>query len=175
MDFKEFRNKTIKSEVKRTSRIRGSWGVYDSYKHIRKKGWYDIGRPLKEHEFYSMIRGVNDLLADEIALGHTVVFPSRMGYLELRKIERGVSIVNGKLKVTYPIDWNETLRLWYEDEQAKKSKTLVRRENKDVFHVRYCRHDANYENKTFYEFALNRFIRKKLKDNIINGKVDTLW
>ena len=98
-----------------------------------------------------------------------------MGELELRKYERGVSLVNGRLKVTYPIDWEETIRLWFADEEAKKNKTLLRREEKYVYHVRYCKHDANYENKSFYQFALNRFIKLALKDNIKNNQVDTLW
>lgn len=175
MDYQEFRVNTVKANTRKHAKVRGSYGVYDAYKHIRKNKWYDIGRPVKEHEFYSIVRKVNDLLADEIALGHTVTFPSRMGYLELRKIENGVSIVDGKLKVTYPINWDETLRLWFEDEEAKKEKTLVRDEDKYRYRVRYCKYDATYENKSFYQFDLNRFIRKKLKENIKSNKTDTLW
>lgn len=175
MDLKEFKIQQTKANVSRLKRIRNSWGNYDIYKYIRKHDWYDIGRPLKEHEFYSIIRGVNDLIADDLALGKTVILPSRMGRLELRKFQTGVSIVDGKLKVTYPINWSETLRLWYEDEEAKKNKTLLRNESDFIYHIKYCKHDANYENKTFYEFSLNRFIKRALKDNIVKGKIDSLW
>lgn len=175
MDYQDFKVQIVKANTKKQAKVRGSYGVYDAYKHIRKNKWYDIGRPLKEHEFYSIVRKVNDLLADEIALGHTVTFPSRMGYLELRKVENGVSIADGKLKITYPINWEETLKLWFEDEEAKKEKTLVRDEDKYRYRVRYCKYDATYENKSFYQFDLNRFIRKKLKENIKSNKTDTLW
>ena len=47
----------------RNYKITNSIGVYDLYKLIRKNHWYDIGRPLKEHEFYAIIRKVNSLLA----------------------------------------------------------------------------------------------------------------
>lgn len=175
MGYDEFTAEVCRKGKAKQAKVRGSWGVYDSYKHIRKNKWYDIGRPLKEGEFYSIIRKVNDIFADEVSKGETVVFPSRMGKLELRKSERGVSIVGGKLKVTYPVDWEGTLRLWYEDEEARRNKTLLRNENRWIYHVRYNKHDATYENKTFYEFTLNRFIKKALKDNIIKGGIDTLW
>lgn len=175
MDYNEFTAKICKKRIKKLSKIRNSWGVYDAYKLIRKNKWYDIGRPVTEHEFYSIIRSVNNLLAEEVANGSTVTFPSRMGKLELRKFQKGVSLVDGKLKITYPINWEDTLKLWFEDEEAKKNKTLVRNECDFVYHVRYDKYDATYENKSFYQFTLNRFIKIKLKDKILKGEIDTLW
>lgn len=167
--------KSIHKKDKKVMKITGSWGIYDVYKSIRKHKWYDIGRPLKEHEFYTIVREVNKRLADNLANGDTVTFPCKMGKLELRKHEAGVSIVNGKLRNTYPIDWLETLKLWYEDEEARKMKIKVRDEQKYIYRVKYCKDDATYENKVFYQFALNRFIKRALKENIKKGKTDTLW
>lgn len=176
MDYKEFNTKLKKGDQKKIARVRGSFGVYDCYKEIRKNQWYDIGRPLKEHEFYSIIRSINRLLANEIANGNEVTFPCHMGKLELRKDIRGVSIIDGKLINTYPVDWGSTMRLWYEDEEARNNKTLLRYENKYDFHVRYNKFRANFENKTFYEFDTNRFIKLALRNNIKQGKItDTLW
>lgn len=176
-DYNEFRNTVTKNRGigKKKAKVSHSWGVYDAYKHIRKNGWYDIGRPLKEHEFYTIVREVNRLLADNLALGETVVFPSRMGKLELRKHEVGVSFVNGVLKNTYPIDWNETIRLWYEDKEAMEKRMKVRDEQKCIYRIKYCKYDATYENKIFYQFTLNRFVRRALKKNIKKGITDTLW
>ena len=159
----------------RNYKITNSWGVYNAYKFIRKNHWYNIGRPLSEHEFYTIVRGVNKLLADSIVEGETVVFPAAMGKLELRKSPKGVSFVDGKLKNTYPIDWKRTNQLWTEDEEEHKKKTLLRYESPMVYRVRYCKEDATYENKIFYQFRLHQKVRKKLKENIINGKTDTLW
>lgn len=175
MTFEEFRNEVIKSHTPKQAKVRNSFGVYDCYKLIRKNKWYDIGRPVTEHEFYSIVRGVNNLLADSLVHGDTVVFPSNMGKLELRKWGCGASIVGGKLKVTYPVDWNETLKLWYSDVEARNNKTLLRKESKEIFCVRYCKHAAAYNNKVFYEFCLNRKIKKALKDKIERGEIDTLW
>lgn len=173
--FIEFKENIIRGKGKHPSKIHNSWGVYDVFKHIRKNKWYNIGRPVTEKEFYAIIRGVNNLLANEIALGHNVIFPERMGRLELRKHPCNATIKDGKLKVTYPIDWDATLKLWFEDEEAKENKTLVRRDCKERFRVKYVRRDATYNNKTFYEFALNRFLKRALKENILNGITDTIW
>lgn len=170
---REFRDQHFRRKTKR--KVNNSWGVYDIYKFIRKNGWYDIGRPLKEHEFYTIIRGINKLLAENMANGESVTFPEGMGTLELRKFEVGVSIVNGKLKNTYPVDWNKTWQLWYEDEEARKQNILLRNEQKWIYKVKYCVNNATYENKTFYQFTLNRFIKIALKNNIQQGKIDTLW
>lgn len=175
MDFNEFSAQVSHKKGSKTFKVRNSWGIYDCYKHIRKHGWYDIGRPLKEHEFYSIVRRVNDHLANNIALGIPVIFPHKMGKLELRKHKSGVSFVDGKLKISYPVDWHQTIKLWYEDAEAMKNKTLLRNEQEYVYYVKYCKYPATYENKVFYEFVLNRFIKKALKNNIQSGKTDTLW
>lgn len=175
MNYSEFEAFIRKKHLPKNVKVKNSWGIYDAYKYIRKNGWYNIGRPLKEHEFYSIVRSINNLLAKEIVAGNTITFQCRMGSLELRKRKAGVSIKDGKLKNTYPIDWDSTVKLWYEDPEARENKTLIRNEVKEVFYVKYNKHNTNYENKTFYEFQLNRFIKRALKDSINKGKIDALW
>lgn len=157
------------------NKVRDSIGVYDIYKKIRKNHWYDIGRPLKEKEFYSIIRGINRLLAEEIVQGHTVSFPHHMGWMELRKYKAGAFIEDGKLKITYPIDWDSTLKLWSSDAEAHQKKIMLRHSNEWVYHVKYNKHFAMYENKIFYQFALNTFIKRALSENIKQGNIDTIW
>ena len=175
MTFQEFRRSIQTAPKDRSFKVTNSLGVYDVYKRIRKNHWFDIGRPVTEKEFYAIIRSVNKLLAENIANGETVRFPEKMGTLELRKFSKGVSIVNGQLKNTYPIDWMETMRLWYQDEEEHKKKTLIRREETWVYQAKYCKDKATYENKQFYQFALNKFIKNALKENIQSGKIDALW
>ena len=171
----QFRQANSRSNKRRQCKIRNSWGVYDAYKAIRKNHWYDIGRPVKEKEFYAIIRGVNKLFAESLALGDTVTFPEGMGLLELRKFETGVSFKDGELKNTYPINWADTWKLWYQDEEEHQKKTLLRFEQPWVYFIKYCKDRATYENKIFYLFVVNRLIKKALKDNIQKGKTDTLW
>ena len=176
--WRQFRNSIVNKDVKgnKKFKVSGSWGIYDAYKLIRKNKWYDIGRPVKEKEFYAIIRHMNNLYADKIAKGYTVHFPCKMGKLELRKEQRGVFIdEKGNMKITYPVDWHETLKLWFEDPEARSQKLLIRRNSKCVYRVHFNKYNATFNNKLFYEFTLNRFIKKKLKHYINNGLIDTIY
>ena len=95
-----------------------------------------------------------------------------MGSLEIRKRPTRVAIVDGKLVTNLPIDWDATLKLWYEDEEAFNNKTLVRIENEEVFKVYYNKKEANYNNKSFYEFKPNRDIQRSLTKHIRAGNLD---
>jgi hypothetical protein len=95
-----------------------------------------------------------------------------MGRLELRKIASSIKFVNGKLKTNLPINWDATLKLWYEDSASKNKRQLVRQENTETFKVRYDKVKANYNNKSFYEFKANRELKIGLKKNIKLNKID---
>lgn len=170
--MEEFRKRILKVDKPRLHKIRNSLGIYDAYKYIRKNKWFNIGRPLTEHEFYSIIRRVNNLLADNLLKGYDIVLPNRMGTLELRKYGADIKFINGKVKTNLPIDWDRTLKLWSEDEKAYKERTLVKMEEKEIFKVFYNRSKANYENKSFIQFKINRDLKKRLKQKIKNKQID---
>ena len=171
--YKDFKSVIQGLQNTRTHKITNSLGVYDAYKYIRKNKWFDIGRPLTEHEFYQIIRKVNNYLAEELVNGNDITFPNRMGILELRK-RNSLPVIdkNGSLKVTYAIDWDSTLKLWYDDEEAFNSKTLVKLPERNIFRVKYNKDSANYENKSFIEFQINRDIKTRLKQKIKNNEID---
>lgn len=170
--WKEFRTSVCHLNEHRAHKVSGSLGVYDAYKFLRKRKWLNIGRPLTEHEFYSIIRKVNDYLADSFLHGNDIKLPHRMGRIELRKYDARVSFDGEKVKTNLPIDWDRTLKLWYEDEEAYENKTLVKVEEKEIFKVYYNRQLANYNNQSFYEFNVNRELKKRLKQRIKEGKLD---
>ena len=172
-EYGAFKSTVLHLKERRNHAIKSSLGVYDAYKYIRKNKWFDIGRPLTEHEFYSIVRNMNLLFAEELAKGEEIVFPCRMGKLELRKRNSVPTLDSkGKVKVTYTIDWDKTLRLWYEDEEEYNRKTLVRIPEKEIYKVYYNKAFANYANKGFMEFKVNRDIKKSLKHSIKNSKID---
>ena len=137
MTQNDFKNTIKKVQGKREHKVTDSIGVYNIYKIIRKNKWFNIGRPLKEHEFYSIIRSINNYLADNLVNGDDIVFPYGMGRLELRKVNITPKIINGKLIISKPIDWDRTLKLWYEDNESFKQKTLVRVENNNLIKITY--------------------------------------
>ena len=168
----DFLNSIKKVNEPRVHKVRGSYGVYDAYKWIRKNRWLNIGRCLTEHEFYSIIRKVNGYLADSFLHGNDIKLPHRMGRIELRKYDVRVSFDGEKVKTNLPIDWDKTLKLWYEDEEAYKNRTLIKMEEKEIFKVYYNKSKADYTNKSFYQFNANRELKKALKRNIKDDKVD---
>ena len=95
-----------------------------------------------------------------------------MGQLEVRKYETYVKLKDGKIKTNRGIDWNATLKLWYDNPVCKQKKQLVKQENTETFKVYYNRNKANYNNKSFYEFKANRDLKLGLKKNIKLNKID---
>lgn len=88
----EFRRRILKVDGPRKHKISNSFGVYDAYKFIRKNKWFDIGGPVSEHDFYNIIRKVNNQLADFLSKGHDVNLPCQMGRLEIRKYDARITL-----------------------------------------------------------------------------------
>lgn len=168
----DFRRAVLKIDGPRKHKVNNSNGVYQAYKYIRKNKWFDIGRPLTEHEFYTIVRQVNNYLAEELLHGQDIVLPHRLGRIELRKYDTKMTIKNGILKTNLPIDWDRTLKLWSEDEEAYKERTLVKVEEKEIFKVFYNRRTANFQNKSFMEFEVNRDLKRRLKQKIKSEAID---
>ena len=166
------REELLKLNEPRVHKVNKSLGVYDAYKWLRKRQWIDIGQRLTEHEFYSIIRKINNELALNLSTGEDIKLPHRMGTIELRKISTYVNFKDGKLHSNLPIDWDRTLKLWCEDEEAYKSRTLIKMEEKEIFKVYYNRTKADYNNKSLYEFIVNRDLKKRLKQRIKSGNFD---
>ena len=104
--------------------------------------------------------------------GNDTTLPYRLGRLEVRKYNATIAIHDNKIKTNLPIDWNKTLKLWYEDKESYKNKTLIKAEEKELYKIYYNRKLARYNNKSYYQFTLNRELKKKLKQNIKEGKID---
>ena len=67
------------------------------------------------------------------------------------------------------------MKLWFEDEEAKNNKTLLREKSQWTYYIKYNRYNCFYENRAFYNFAVNRFIKQTFSKNIKKGKIETLW
>jgi nucleoid DNA-binding protein len=165
--IKDFKVAVKKATSKRDFKITASLGMREAFRYYTKKS-----KTLDEKTFRKVVRYINLLLQESLASGEDINLPCRMGRLELRKFKTSVSFKDGKMITNLPIDWDETLNLWYEDEEAFKTKYKVRMEVPEVFRVYYKKSTANYNNKSFFSFKANRDLKQKLKTNIINKEVD---
>lgn len=172
MEFEDFRKEALKACGKHYFKISNSNGLRQSYRWIKKNKWLNIGQPLSEREFSTIVKTMNHALQDRVINGKDALLPCGMGKLELRKTNCTVEFRDGKIKTNLPIDWKRTLELWWQDEESKEKKKLVRREIKEIFNVYYNKQGATYRNKVFYKFIPHRAFKLRLKQEILDNNVD---
>lgn len=166
MEEQEFLARVKRVSGPREHRIRDSWGVYDAYK------WYRKNKPkgkefiLTESQYFTIIRRVNLALRENLLHGDPVIFPCRLGKIEVRKYIPTITTDGKKIKTNLPIDWDATLKLWYEDPKSYEDKFLVRVNVPEVYRIHYNKNSALFNNKSFYQFTPNRDLKKELKHAI---------
>ena len=83
-----------------------------------------------------IIRRINELVADKISKGYEIRFPYKMGGILIESFEISPKINSeGKLVFNAPIDWDATLKLWYESEEDRKNKTLLKTEKRNIKYI----------------------------------------
>ena len=171
-DLKDFRRRVLKINETRVHKITHSLGVKEAFLWSRKNKLYDT-KSVSECDYYKIVRTINKLMAEELLNSKDVQLPQKMGMLEVRKYPLYVKFVDGEIKTNRAVDWNATLALWSEDEEAKESKTLVRSEDSERFVIFYNRNAANYPNKTLMRFRPHRKliveINKRGKEGLIDA------
>lgn len=168
MEFDEFKKKLLKLSEPRHHKIKNSWGVYDAYKFYRKNKPKDKKYILTESEYFHIIRGINQLLIKGLLEGQDIILPYKMGMIEIRK--RKYSNLGMESYRHLPVDWDSTIKLWYNDPEALKAKTLIRRcDYKDYFKIMYNKTNATYKNQWWYDIAFNKELKRDLKVSINNG------
>lgn len=169
----EFKKRIKKVNQPREYKVRNSLGVYDGYKYYRKNKPDSKEYVLTESQYFAIIRKINLLLGDELLIGNDVKLPKSMGTIEIRKYDRRVMLgTDGKVHTNLPIDWDKTLKLWYEDGEAFKDKTLIRIDKSEIFKIYYNKELANYNNNSYYELLFNKDLKIRLKQKIKEGRID---
>lgn len=165
--FSDYIAKVKKVSGSRKHSITKSYGVNEAYRHYVKSGGI-----LTRRQYGEVIRYINSYNREELASGKEIKLPCGFGTLALRKSKRGIKEVDGKLTITYPVDWESTLKLWYEDEEARQRKQLVKSISDTVFMVVYPNKGRTYSNSPFYGFAPGRKLKIRLKDRVKENSVD---
>ena len=125
MTYDKFRVDILKANTKKHHfKINNSYGTKDAYRWCVKNKL--IPKTLSEKDFRIIINAINQHLQDQLLLGKEAKFPQNMGSVEVRKFKTYVGLEEDKIRTNLAIDWDKTLKLWYEDDEALQSKTLVR-------------------------------------------------
>lgn len=172
MNENDFINKVKKVSDKRIHKVKNSYGVYDYFKYYRKNRPKSAEYVLTESQYFAIIRRVNEYIVDSIIKGEDVILPYRLGKIELRKISTYINFEGGKIRTNLAVDWDKTLKLWYEDSEAYKAKTLIKSEDKSIYKIHYNKVSADYTNKSFFKIDFNRDFKRRLKINIRENSID---
>lgn len=170
--FEEFSRSIMNINGPRIHKVTNSYGVYDYFKFYRKNKPLDKKYVLTESQYFSIIRKVNEYLVKNLENDGITYLGGRLGTLEVRTFEIKPKIgEEGELIYNAPINWNATLKLWYEDEDAKSQKKLVKIISKEFCRFMYIRIKAYYKNKMYYDFAFNKELKIRVSNKIRNGKL----
>lgn len=175
MENKEFIDNIKKITSKRVHKIKNSYTIYDIFLNYRKVNKHSKHKDnlLPANQFYKVIRMFNKEMRELMFKGFTVNLPHNMGDLSIRKYDTYAKIINGKLKVNYPVSWQDTLKLWSTDEEAHENKLLIRSNVPEVYRVIYSKKNAKYNNKLFYLFTTNREFKLLMKNKINSNELET--
>lgn len=172
MEYKEFKATINKVTGSRRHRIMDSLGMREAIAYYRKNRPIGNNNAVTSSQYYSIIRSINNLLVDKLLLDGELIFPNRMGKLEIRKWESIPKLKDGKLIYKAPVDWDKTLKLWYKDSEAYSNKTIIKTDEKWMYKIHYNKIIAVFNNKLFYDFNVNRNIKKRLKEMIKENKIE---
>lgn len=172
MTYSDFIKDVKQVKSNRKHKVSNSYGSKDAYKYYRKIRPKESKYVLTDSEYLKIIRSINNILREYLIEGKDIILPEKMGRLELRKRNNTIKFIDGKIKTNLPVNWDATLKLWYENPICKQNKQLVRQETPNTFKVHYNKNKAVYNNKGFYEFSTNRDIKLGLKKNIKLNKID---
>lgn len=167
--LQEFKRRSrFPADRKKEYNIRNSWGVYDFYKYYRKTKPKDPKFIISDVQYYSIFRRVNELLVDSLVRTGELDFPYKMGKLiVLKRTFKSWIAPNGNRYTSRRVNWDKTLELWYNDEEAYRNKTLLYFENDERLTIRYNKTKAEFKNKYYYEFKPSRDIDRRVKNESV--------
>lgn len=172
MDFNEFAIKIKKANIPKKHEIRNSYGTIHAYRYYLKQCTKSKTTPIDEKLFRKIINYINSRLVKSLFHGEDIIFPYRLGSLKLRKANPKSYFDKGKLKITYPIDWGSTLKLWNQDEESYKDKVLVRHQDRDVYKLYYSKTSAYFKNMYYITFRPSRSIKSEIRKRVENNDME---
>jgi hypothetical protein len=167
--LQEFKRRSrFPADRKKEYNIRNSWGVYDFYKYYRKTKPKDPKFIISDVQYYAIFRRVNELLVDSLVRTGELEFPYKMGKLIVfKKTLKSWIAPNGERYTSSKVNWDKTLELWYNDEEAYRNKTLLYFEDDERLTIRYNKTKAEFKNKYYYEFKPSRDIDRRVKNESV--------
>jgi len=176
MSFGEFLKDIKKVNGQRVHKIRNSYGLPDYYKYFYSKYGKHLSKKIKYTEYSNFIKCVIGKFIEELFSSGTIAFPSGLGLLDIKATECGAKLdEKGNLVVTKLVDWDATLKLWYQDEESRKNKSVVKIDSNLIYRIRYLKQNTKVTNKKYICFRPNRVLKQRMSKLAKTGMVNYFY
>jgi hypothetical protein len=147
---------------------------YKFYKNEYLKSLSKKRTPVDRSTYSKILLMYYSRCIEEVVLKNkTLRFTARLGSLKIFKREPEFFKTGDFENIDLPIDYNATLKLWSEDKEAEKNKTIVRHlnENSDgyVYFYKWFKKFCKVKNNKWYKFRATRtnklFLSHQAKKN----------
>lgn len=136
--------------------------IPEAYKRYRKSD-AEGQQKLTKQQFHDIVLACNTWIIAQILKGLVVPLPCALGSLEIVKTPC-------KRKRDNRINWLETKRLWMEDEECRRNKTLVRFEEEYIYEVLYLSKGSKLKHRKNHYFMTSRLLKRQIKKQINKGR-----
>lgn len=173
-DLREFMIQAKNVHGPRYHRAANSYDTKDFYRNYIKGLDRQSDLFVTERKYGEIIKATNDIIQERLLDGCQVVFPYGLGSLQIESRENVANIVDGKIHTSYMIDWNETLKLWFENDECRQRKMLVRTDAPLRYVVKYRRPTVPMTNKQYLCFLPCRNLTGKINTKIKEEGLDVV-
>jgi hypothetical protein len=164
-NLNDYRRELLKLNESRCTKITKTY--YSKYiiRSIKKEYHLDINEDL----YSKIIRRINELLTDLLLEGQIIKFPYNMGILYICSNKGKLYMKDNLLINTSRANWKATIELWYNNEKARKNKTVVKDLTTTIYKVKYSTNKISYKNRQYYSFKTSRTLKNKITNHINNN------
>lgn len=173
--YTELNNYFGKNKNNREHKIKCDYGLPDYYNFYKKI----VNNPVSKNLYTSILKEYLKINHDIVSKkGEPFILPKETGEIVVRKLKKEIEIKkDGSIKNSFPVNWKATKKLWSENINAKKNKTLIRHTNEHTdgyyFLIVYQRRSAKFKGKSYYKMQINRQMQRGLSDPILKGQIDS--
>ena len=137
-------------------------------KRMQKSGKWTIRPAL----FRKIITSINSLLLETILQGEDVELPVDFGILYARQKKIFTKLdEEGNIKTNRAVNWNETVKLWFADKEAREAKQRVFHDNctsKVYMRIQF----GDFPNKRFLTFMPVHNLMRQVAKNHTTGNLE---
>lgn len=147
----------------------GLKNYYNYYKNRYKTA-------VDEKTFSKVVKDIHKEFLHQLETADTVELPCDMGYLSIKiKKAKAWFDENNKIIVDRPINWLKTLKLWDNDEEAKKTKKVIRSDSPFKIRTIYRKGKAKFKYMNFYAFEITDDNKAELYRKINEEEVHLIY